>query len=64
LIVDEYQDCTITQHALIRVLGTLLPVRVLGDPLQAIYDFGESATVDWNPDVVTAYPPLELPTEP
>ena len=35
--VDEYQDCTIGQHALVMELASLLPCRILGDPLQAIF---------------------------
>lgn len=35
--VDEYQDCTIGQHTLIMELAALLPCRILGDPLQAIF---------------------------
>lgn len=37
VFVDEYQDCTLDQHALVAQLATFLPVRVLGDPLQAIF---------------------------
>ncbi|MGC4100856.1 UvrD-helicase domain-containing protein [Ferruginibacter sp.] len=42
LFVDEYQDCTIKQHELIQVLAKLLPTRILGDPLQGIFNFGGS----------------------
>jgi len=35
--VDEYQDCTVGQHALVMQLASLLPCRILGDPLQAIF---------------------------
>ena len=40
VIVDEYQDCTLSQHKLL--LGTLskiLPMTILGDPLQGIFYF-------------------------
>lgn len=47
LIVDEYQDCTIHMHELIKKLKTLLPCRVLGDPLQGIFDFNGDL-IDWN----------------
>ena len=47
IIVDEYQDCTLTQHAIIQSLNNFLPVRILGDPLQGIFDF-EDPLVDWN----------------
>lgn len=39
LFVDEYQDCTQDQHELITLLATILPTRILGDPLQAIFSF-------------------------
>jgi DNA helicase-2/ATP-dependent DNA helicase PcrA len=55
--VDEYQDCSLPQHALMTALAELIPCRVLGDPLQAIFDFAEP-TVDWNNDVVTTFPAL------
>ena len=37
--VDEYQDCTLQQHKLALALAELLPLRVLGDPLQGIFGF-------------------------
>ena len=61
--VDEYQDCSLPQHALITALSDLVPCRVLGDPLQAIFNFAEP-TVDWNNDVVTRFPPLPPLTQP
>ncbi len=39
VLVDEYQDCDHGQHALIAALAELLPTRILGDPLQAIFRF-------------------------
>ena len=32
--VDEYQDCTLHQHEISLALSELMPLRVLGDPLQ------------------------------
>lgn len=37
IYVDEYQDCSAAQHALVRTLAGILPCRILGDPLQAIF---------------------------
>jgi len=37
LYVDEYQDCTLGQHSLVMQLASVLPCRILGDPLQAIF---------------------------
>jgi superfamily I DNA/RNA helicase len=36
LIVDEYQDCSILQHAIVYYAAPALSVCVLGDPMQAI----------------------------
>lgn len=46
VLVDEYQDCDALQHALICALGEILPVCVLGDPLQGIFDFA-GETIPW-----------------
>lgn len=37
VVVDEYQDCLITQHEIFLELNNALPVYVFGDPLQAIF---------------------------
>lgn len=47
LYVDEYQDCTELQHSLVCALAEFMPCRILGDPLQAIFDFADKP-VDWN----------------
>lgn len=47
LYVDEYQDCTIQQHELILQLAEILPCRILGDPLQGIFGFGDNRIVNW-----------------
>lgn len=39
LFVDEYQDCTSTQHEFILLISALFPTRFLGDPLQGIFQF-------------------------
>lgn len=41
VMVDEYQDCTVSMHELIVGLKELLPCRVLGDDLQGIFGFRE-----------------------
>jgi DNA helicase-2/ATP-dependent DNA helicase PcrA len=47
LFVDEYQDCTLLQHQLVRTLSEILPTRILGDPLQGIFNFeGPGTMVD------------------
>ena len=39
LIVDEYQDCSLDQHALVISLSKSIKTHLLGDPLQGIFDF-------------------------
>lgn len=56
LIVDEYQDCQPDQHQLVIGLSLSLPVCVLGDPLQSIFNFTIEGTVDWSSDVLDAFP--------
>jgi len=64
VLVDEYQDCTKSQHKVIVALADLVPTRVLGDPLQAIFDFGGNAPVDWEADVQPAFDALPELDEP
>lgn len=54
LIVDEYQDCSITQHCIIQQLTALLPCCVLGDPMQAIFGFSERVA-HWDREVRAHY---------
>ena len=51
LYVDEYQDCSIAQHGITLKLARDIPTRVLGDPLQGIFDFAGQDPVDWARDV-------------
>ena len=53
--VDEYQDCSTAQHGIVVKLARDLPCRVLGDPLQGIFDFRGQAPVDWGRDVETNF---------
>ena len=56
LIVDEYQDCSIRQHAIVGYAVQVLPTCVIGDPMQAIFGFGGDVLAKW--DDVCAYFPL------
>ena len=49
--VDEYQDCSTAQHLLTLKISRDLPCRVLGDPLQAIFDFKQERPVAWDTEV-------------
>jgi hypothetical protein len=56
LIVDEYQDCSIRQHALVVFAAKSLPTAVLGDPMQAIFGFGGDDLANWDEDVCKHFP--------
>lgn len=56
IIVDEYQDCSMIQHQIVSHLADYIPTVVLGDPLQAIFDFdGEDPLISWS-EVLEAFP--------
>jgi hypothetical protein len=57
VLVDEYQDCTQSQHQLVMELAQLVPTCVLGDPLQAIFGFKEPV-VHWKDEVLPRFPSL------
>jgi hypothetical protein len=55
IVLDEHQDARSEQHELVmklRVAGARL--RIFGDPMQAIYEFGDAQPVDWNDVVAVA----------
>ena len=41
LFVDEYQDCSVLQHEMIKELCDILDYKIYGDPLQSIYEFDD-----------------------
>lgn len=47
VIIDEYQDCVISQHQIFLEINKTVPVIVLGDPLQAIFGWA-GKLVSWN----------------
>ncbi len=65
VIVDEYQDCTLLQHRLVLMLAEIIPCRILGDPLQGIFTFGDKTLLlDWDVHVRLSFcplPPLQFP---
>lgn len=64
LYVDEYQDCSDLQHDLVCSLAEFLPSRLLGDPLQAIFDFDDGKPVDWKASIYPEFDclgQLEIP---
>lgn len=58
LIVDEYQDCNLVQHAIVDALATVLPTSVLGDPMQAIFGFAGNQLVHWQAHVEPRFPAI------
>ncbi|TFW57610.1 DNA helicase UvrD [Bradyrhizobium sp. MOS001] len=56
LLVDEYQDCTMSQHALAYYSSRALPTCVLGDPLQTVFNFNEKMP-EWDGHVCKYFPP-------
>ena len=58
LFVDEYQDCSVAQHRIILKLARNVPTRVLGDPLQGIFDFSGQDPVNWTRDVESNFESL------
>jgi DNA helicase-2/ATP-dependent DNA helicase PcrA len=49
--VDEYQDCTLTQHRMVVALARNLNLHLFGDPLQAIFDFQGERLVNFQDDL-------------
>jgi DNA helicase-2/ATP-dependent DNA helicase PcrA len=56
LIVDEYQDCSVRQHAVVGYAAQTLPTCVLGDPMQAIFGFGGDDLANWDEQVCGYFP--------
>lgn len=55
-IADEYQDCSMDQHAIVYFGSRTLPTCVLGDPMQAVFTFGRPLP-DWAKHVCKYFPP-------
>jgi hypothetical protein len=60
LLIDEYQDCSLAQHALVLELAQAIPsCAVFGDRLQGIFGFRDTI-VDWQADVLAHFPPFAV----
>lgn len=60
LLVDEYQDCSMAQHALVLELTQAIPAcAVFGDRLQGIFGFRDPI-VDWESDILAHFPPFAI----
>jgi hypothetical protein len=58
LLVDEYQDCSVSQHGIVTGIANAIPTIVFGDPMQAIFGFGGDPLPDWVTAVGSAFPLL------
>jgi len=56
ILVDEYQDCSIRQHAIVYFASKLIPTCVLGDNMQAIFGFGNDPLASWDDHVQKNFP--------
>lgn len=62
VFVDEYQDCTKSQHKIVLIISNYLPVHILGDPLQGIFDFnGDAVDLDVDLKDFHRFPDLSVP---
>lgn len=62
IFVDEYQDCTKSQHEIFMQLENLIPIRIYGDPLQGIfYWVKDDEIVNWNLFSFKVITPLSIP---
>jgi len=63
IFVDECQDCSKNQFAIIYYAAVSLPTILMGDEMQAIFGFGNDGLADWKDHVCKYFPLLgELTT--
>lgn len=59
LMVDEYQDCSQSQHQIVLGLAQAIPTVVFGDPMQAVFGFNANDPLpDWSGSVSRDFPSL------
>jgi DNA helicase-2/ATP-dependent DNA helicase PcrA len=51
IFIDEYQDCTLNQHNMLMQLKDVVPLHLLGDPMQGIFAFNDPL-VDFDRDLI------------
>lgn len=64
LFIDEYQDCLVDQHELVLALAVTVPTAVFGDPLQSLFNFSNNRPVDWESDVLSNFPAVQIDHRP
>ena len=63
LLVDEYQDCSASQHQIVTGLAKAVPTVIFGDQMQAVFGFGDDPLADWDQEVCRVFPTIgELQT--
>ena len=55
ILIDEYQDCGGSQHALAIALSGIVPTMIFGDPMQGIFEFA-GATLKWDSEIHPSFP--------
>jgi DNA helicase-2/ATP-dependent DNA helicase PcrA len=55
ILIDEYQDCGRSQHALAIGLSEIVPTLIFGDPMQGIFEFA-GATLKWVNEIHPKFP--------
>jgi AAA domain/UvrD-like helicase C-terminal domain len=55
ILIDEYQDCNLLQHALAVALSEIVPTLIFGDPMQGIFEFA-GATLNWDGQIHDSFP--------
>ncbi len=61
-LIDEYQDCTLKQHELIKsIADNITKTVIFGDRLQGIFKFQGEMLVNWDVDVFPRFPLCSIP---
>lgn len=63
IVVDEYQDCQIHQHELVKAISKSVDTCVFGDRMQGLF-FWSGESVVWERDVEPCFTSVELPVYP
>lgn len=58
IYIDEYQDCSLDQHAVVEAIADMVETHVFGDPLQGIFAFRgqENHVVSWTEHIQPIFP--------
>jgi hypothetical protein len=56
VLVDEYQGCSTLQRDIVVNAANIFPTVVLGDQLQAIFNFGSDKLANWDSETCKEFP--------